>query len=653
VEIRNPTDERQIVEVLFSVAPFGIGLPFDPVHEPILVEVPPNGMVVPGTMWVPPHRGLWCIQVEIFIPGHDAPFWSRLNLDVGEPLEPNTPHSRPFRVGSWPYTEPVTITLGLIPHFPDWELELSEDVLPNVQPGEVREVILTVTPPDDLPADGDPIVDVEAFVEGELLGGFRKIFRPPVPIHRPRDPIYAESEIGVDPYPVLPGQPVELSVEVFNPTDEDHVVTATFSVAPFGIGLPFSTTHIMPNPVLIFVPAHGAARGHVVWEPPPGTRGKFCVQVELELPGHEKIWSRRNVDVGEPLEPGQPHSLIFLVGSSPPPVEDWPFTGPVTITLGLVKHREMWDVGLSEDTLVNVAPGQPVSVTLTVTPALGTPLGTGKPIVDVEAFVEGELLGGFRKLDIPPIPLHKPHEKNYAETELRIIPDPPRLGQPAQIGAVMQNNGPTTSTILLEFGYARFGVGVPFTTTNMVPPTRTLTLGPMVTDTAWVTWTPIFSGSHCVMVKLIDPDGDYEDIVSQRNVRVVERPPCGTTRIFTFTLSNDGGVSVTVDLGLITFNVPEEWEVTIVPSGTVELGPHTELVVEVRVWIPCPGSLQLMRDVQNMYALQTQAGGVPTVDVEGYVDGELIGGIELQFGAIVPEPEERFIYLPVVVRNWP
>jgi hypothetical protein len=54
-----------------------------------------------------------------------------------------------------------------------------------------------------------------------------------------------------------------------------------------------------------------------------------------------------------------------------------------------------------------------------------------------------------------------------------------------------------------------------------------------------------------------------------------------------------------------------------------------------------------MHDVRKTYALQTQGGGVPTIDVEGYVDGELIGGIELQF-----ELEERFVYLPVVLRNW-
>jgi hypothetical protein len=65
------------------------------------------------------------------------------------------------------------------------------------------------------------------------------------------------------------------------------------------------------------------------------------------------------------------------------------------------------------------------------------------------------------------------------------------------------------------------------------------------------------------------------------------------------------------------------------------------------VRIPCPGMLQLMRGVQNIDALQTRAGGVPTIDVEGYVDGELIGGIELQF-----ETVERFVYLPMVLRNW-
>jgi hypothetical protein len=323
----------------------------------------------------------------------------------------------------------------------------------------------------------------------------------------------------------------------------------------------------------------------------------------------------------------------------------------------LINHRDDFETDMSSDSFfdvfyeIEVDSDKPVTVTLTVTPSENARLGTGEPIVDVEAFVEGELLGGFRKLDIPPIPLHKPHEKNYAETELYIIPDPPRFGQPTQIGAVMQNNGATTSTIVLEFGWARFGMGIPFSTTNVVPYTRSMTMGPMMTDTAWVTWTPDFSGHACVRVKMVDPDGDNEDIISQRNVDVVERPPCGQTRVFTFTMFNDSPLTVSVDIGLITFNVPEDWEVTTVPSGTVEIGPFTELVVEVHVRIPCPGTLQLMRDLQEMYILQAQAGGVPTIDVEGYIDGELVGGIEIQLTA--GDEESWFmVYLPVVMRDW-
>jgi hypothetical protein len=640
VEIRNPTDEPQAVEVTLSYASFGIGLPFTPIGPPIIVEVPSHGMVRPGLVWVPPQGGLWCIQVEVRLPDQEEVFYSQRNMDVGEPLEPMTPHARPFPVGN-PFEHPVSVTLGLVPHFPDWGLELSPDVLTNMQPGERRVVTLTVTPPMDLPGDGDPIVDVEAFVEGRLIGGFRKIFRPPVPVHRPKDPIYAESEIGVDPYPVIAGQPAELSVEVFNPTDEDRVVTATFSIADFGIGLPFSTSHIFPNPIHIFVPAHGAARGHVVWHP-PDWHGKFCVQVTLEMEGHEPIWSRRNIDVGEPLRGGEPHSLSFPVGS-------WPYSTSVTVTLGLINHRDGWDVSLSEDTLTNVRPAEFFTVTLTVTPPVGAELGGGEPIVDVEAYVEGELLGGFRKLDRAPIPLHKPHEKGYAESEISIDPYPPQLGQDSRVSTVVQNTSDVTMTVELEFGWARFGMGIPFTSTGMVPTTRSVTLGPGITDTAQVTWTPTLSGHQCVLIRLSDPDGRYEPQRSQRNVDVSEYPPCGETRVYSFTMYNDSPLTVTVDLGLITFDVPADWEVTTVPSDTMLLGGYEEGMVSVRVRIPCEAVLRASTALWRVYASEQEGGGVPTIDVEGYIDGELVGGIELRFEGVIEAP--RALYLPVILKS--
>jgi hypothetical protein len=638
VELRNPTPYPQDVQVQFSWADFGIGIPFTPIDGLRTVHLPPYSVVRECIHWVPPVSGHVCLQVELFMQGYE-PQRSQRNIDVNEPLEPNTPHSLTFPVGN-PLPVPMTITLGLIPHLPDWGLELSADVLRGMQPGEVRDVTLTVTPPADLPEDGQAIVDVEAYAGERLIGGFRKIFRPPVPVHRPRDPVYAESEIFVDPYPVIPGVPTNLGVEVFNPTDEDQVVMATFSIAPFGIGLPFNANHITPNPIRIFVPSHGAARGHVVWQP-PSWRGKFCVRVTLQMEGQEPIWSQRNIDVGEPLEPGVPHALTFAVGG-------WPHTEPVSISLGLIPHREDWSFELSQDVLRNVQPGRPVSVTLTVTPPDDARLATGEPIVDVEAFVEGELLGGFRKLDVPPIPIHKPHEPTYAESEIIIDPYPPQIGHTTHVSAVLQNNGDAPVTIDLEFGWARFGFGIPFSTTGMTPYARTVTLDPGTTTTSGVEWTPVLSGHQCVQVWLTDPEGNYEPQLSQRNVDVVGRPPCGETGTYPFIVRNDSPFTITVDVGLATFNVPADWEVTTVPSDAFELGPFSEAQIMVRVRIPCPLGVEALQARLAVEALQQAAGAVPTVDVEGYSDGALLGGIELQFPS---EGGPSTIYLPLVLKG--
>ena len=641
VELRNPSPIPQDVIVQFLWATFGIGVPFTPINGPRPVHLPPHSIVKECIHWIPPVGGPFCAEVEVHVEGY-PPQRSQRNIDSDEPLRPGVPHTRVIPVGN-PFAHPVTITLGLIPHLPDWGLELSQDVFRDVGPDEAREFTLTVTPPEGkpLPPDGQPIVDVEAFVEGELIGGFRKIFRPPVPIHRPRDPVYAESEIGVDPYPIVPGMPVKLSVEVFNPTDQDKVVNARFSVAPFGIGLPFSEDHIHPNPIPIFVPKHGAARGHVIWDP-PGWSGKFCVQVTLELEGHDPVWSRRNVDVGEPLRPGEPHTLSF-------PLSTWPLTETVDVNLGLVVHQSGWEASLSENVLENVQPGQSITTSLTVTVPFGAELGTGEPIVDVEAFVGGELIGGFRKLDVPPISVHKPHEKRYAESELSIDPDPPQLGQESRVSTVLHNTGDITATVDLEFGWAKFGMGLTFTTTGMIPSTLAVTLGPQEMITTEVGWTPTLTGHQCVLVRLTDHDGLYEPQESQRNVDVEERPPCGQTKVFTFTVYNDSPFTTTVDIGMITFNVPSNWDVTTVPSKTLEIGPYSEGVVRVVVRIPCPGTSLARSALRQIYELQAQAGGVPTIDVEAYIDGDLVGGIEIRLSGM--DEEEVFgLSLPVIMK---
>jgi hypothetical protein len=639
VQLRNPADTPRDVSLQYAWAPFGLGLPYTPIDGLRPVNLPAYSIVMNCIHWVPALGGNQSIRVELLMDGY-APQVSTRQIDAGEPLEPGVPHGLPFPVAN-PLNEPVTITLGIIPRVPDWGFELSADVLPNMGPGEIRQVILTTTPPvgEPLPEDGRPIVDVEAYAGGRLIGGFRKIYQPPVPIHRAGDPIYAEREIGVDPYPAIPGQPVRLSVEVRNLSDADQVVNATFSIAPFGIGLPFNTADIAPNPVQIYVPARGAASGQVMWSP-PAFRGQFCVRVALQVEGLPEIWSQRDIDLGEPLRPGELHALVFPVGSGGA-------TEPVTITLGVVNHLPGWTITVAPDALFGVKPGEIVTATLAVRPPMGANLGTGLPITDVEAYVDGRLLGGFRKLDIPPVPIHKPHEKVYAETELSITPEEPAVGQPATISAVIQNSGPDVSTVSLQFGWAHFGMGIPFSTSGISPSEVELQVSPAMTATASVTWVPEFAGTPCVQVRLRDAQGIYGELISQRNVRVIEAPPCGASQTYTFTVQNATDHAVTVDVGTMTLNVPSDWEVTVEPTSLV-LAPGETATCTVTIKIPCPVTAGALAARETVRALQEAAGSVATVNVEGYAEGRLVGGIQLQF----PTAEDAgwHVYLPLVMR---
>jgi len=114
--------------------------------------------------------------------------------------------------------------------------------------------------------------------------------------------------------------------------------------------------------------------------------------------------------------------------------------------------------------------------------------------------------------------------------------------------------------------------------------------------------------------------------------------------VYTFTVQNYNPFTATIEIGIISFDVPAGWIVTTEPSQTLKLGPNSEGVVTVTVEIPCSLALQ------ETYALQEEIGGTPTIDVEAYKNGELVGGIELQ----LPEAaqDDFTIYLPVVLRDW-
>ena len=145
------------------------------------------------------------------------------------------------------------------------------------------------------------------------------------------------------------------------------------------------------------------------------------------------------------------------------------------------------------------------------------------------------------------------------------------VGVDSLVSTVVQNTSDTPMTVALAFGWADFGMGIPFTTTGMTPALRTVPLAPGTMQTATVTWEPVQSGHQCVQIQLSDVGGVYEPQLSQRNVDVAERPPCNTTQVYTFTIYNNTPLAVTVETGLITFNVPAEWVITVTPSPTLEL----------------------------------------------------------------------------------
>jgi hypothetical protein len=157
------------------------------------------------------------------------------------------------------------------------------------------------------------------------------------------------------------------------------------------------------------------------------------------------------------------------------------------------------------------------------------------------------------------------------------------------------------------------------------------------------------SGHQCVLIHLTDPNEVYEPQESMRNVDIEEKPPCDTTQDFNLTIYNDSPIVVTIDVGTITFNVPDDWQITVVPSPTLEINPYSEGILTVYVTIPCPQTSLAASQWQSIHQIQSLAGSVPTIDVEGYNHGVLVGGIELQFpGAL--ETLWRYIFLPSVSR---
>jgi hypothetical protein len=267
----------------------------------------------------------------------------------------------------------------------------------------------------------------------------------------------------------------------------------------------------------------------------------------------------------------------------------------------------------------------------------------GDPVVDVEAYVNGNLIGGIQRVWRPPVPLGQLGEPSYAESEIVIKPDPPVVDKPATFTAQVRNNSDFTQTIALQFGWADFGLGIPFSTTNVVPTQTVITLSPHITTTVGAQWTPPYSDHFCVQIILTNAQTG-EELHSQRNVDVIEVPEkkCESF-VKEFWLQNSTPITVTVTLGENAINLPPGWTYTVSPTETV-LAPYEGITATVVITPLCEfGTIAWasgLTDDENLSPVKLQ--------VEGYDQyGTLIGGVELQLVSVT----QQSIFLPLISRS--
>ena len=201
-------------------------------------------------------------------------------------------------------------------------------------------------------------------------------------------PMFAQQIITLDPDPTAAGSPTELCAQVVNlDVSAAHGANIQFAWTPYTIGGNYTPIN-GPRPVT--VSPGGADRVCLWWIPP--ISGSHFVQATLSA-GYQDLVARRNLDLDTTLQPLVSGTTQFFVYN--------PTGNIATVTLGLIPHLVGWTLGLSPDTIIDLAPGAQQSVTLTFTPPANLPI-PGTAVVDVEAYIGGELIGGFRKLHYPP-----------------------------------------------------------------------------------------------------------------------------------------------------------------------------------------------------------------------------------------------------------
>ncbi len=449
-------------------------------------------------------------------------------------------------------------------------------------------------------------------------------------------PPYAEDEIQIYPYPLVTGQQTEVSVRIRNLSAMAQTVNVSLESSPnnFGIGIPFGpllTTE--SNPRSVTLPPFGIVE--VKWHWIPTISGHYCVRVKIQGSGDVvPVFTYRNLDVREDLQPGVEDTLPFAVGN--------PKATNANILLVVDNTCPAWEAWVNDDehdqplVLSDMTPGEVRTATLHVIPPTDRPLGTACHI-DVQGWIGSELIGGIRKLDVPPV--HLPHSNpSWMEPEISTIPTPLTVGQPGQICVQLQNPMPFPRVVSLDYAVADFGAGIPFTPVGNL---NSITLPANSIANYCISWTPTPSNNlhRCILITL-HQDG-FMDQQSQRNIDLVKRPRLVLSELLNlqipFTIGNTANFSRTLAIDPVFVGLPPLFKVHITPDP--------------------PPFLEAGAQQQFMLTFEqvggAQAAAVTDEDLSGYgdsarvevglnLDDEQVGGFTVEFA-----PPEQ-IFLPIV-----
>jgi len=425
-------------------------------------------------------------------------------------------------------------------------------------------------------------------------------------------------------------------VENLNPTPQAVTVQFKTSPAQFGIGLAYTN---LIGSAAATLPASGQAVLSTSFV--STMAGNTCIQAEITAPGMASpLITQSCLDVTEVLTPGSPATLTV-------PVRNNTTHNPATIILVVDNTCPGWSavVTTPADGTLSLAPGASSNVTMTVTPPATGPLGSGCHI-DLQAWDTTDpahpvLIGGVRKLDVPPVHLPLDVQPPWEEPEITFNPDPPVAGVPGQLCIQLVNPLAVSKTVTIDFSVADFGAGIGF-----VPAaSMTVILPPNSVATYCTSWTPIATGTlhRCVLATLTQPG--YLPQHSQHNVDIV-RPSTSLAGnpIFPFIAGNPDLTPHTLGFAFNLVGINPVWTPIIEPLGGVgtlpgTIGPGEQLNLQLRL-----SSTGLAPNlIVPLSPLDLTLGSVHSVEVTLLLDGVPSGGFSVQ---LVPGQ----VYLPAVRR---